>query len=143
MLNTTDVASKLETSAKVLRRFLRQDPTYNNAGAGGRYTFETRDIPTLKKRFNEWESKNANRPRGAKVNSKRRLSKGDNRSDVVSVEKIRSRNPRDRAAIRAAAEARVDRLEEMLKASGLHISQIKERETFRPLQGTEVDEVNA
>lgn len=141
-MNTTDVASKLETSSKILRRFLRQDPTYNNAGAGGRYDFEAKDIPTLKKRFNEWVSKNANRPRGAKVNSKRRLSKGDNRSDVIPVNKIQSRNPRDRAAIRAAAEARVDRLEAMLKAQGLHISQIKERETFRPLQGTD-QEVNA
>lgn len=142
-MNTTDVASKLETTPKVLRRFLRQDPTYNNAGAGGRYDFADKDMPTLKKRFNDWLSKNANRPRGAKVNSKRRLSKGDNRSDIIPVEKIRSRNPRDRAAIRAAAEARVDRLEEMLKASGLHISQMKERDTFRPLPGTEKEEIDA
>lgn len=143
-MNTSEVAAKLETTPKVLRRFLRQDTTYNNAGAGGRYIFEDRDIPTLRKRFNDWADKNANRPRGAKVNSKRRLSKGDNRSDIIPVEKIRSRSPRDQAAIRAAAEARVDRLEEMLKAAGLHISQMKERDTFRPLPGATVDEeVNA
>lgn len=124
-MNTSETAAKLDTTPRVLRRFLRSDPTYLNAGSGGRYDFSLSDIPTLKKRFVAWSEKNSSRPRvSAGVESTpRRAVKSDSSADRVSIREAMSNNPRTRAAIRQAAEARVDRLEEMLRASGHHISQ--------------------
>lgn len=121
-MNTAEVAAKLDTTPKVLRRFLRADPTFNNAGSGGRYTFQPSDIPALKKRFSAWQDKNSSRPKNVKA--VQRIAPGDGVEDMIDPALLRVRSRRQQEEIRRLAEARVDRLEEMLKAKGLHISQM-------------------
>jgi hypothetical protein len=118
-LTAVETAEQLGTDAKTLRRFLRQEPSYSNAGSGGRYTFTTGDIPSLRVKFDKW----TNRPR-------------KNRNSVVMVDEAglpmtvcRSRDRSDIAAVRALTEARVDRLETALRARGLHVSQMRDRES--------------
>lgn len=113
-LSAAEAAAKLGTDAKTLRRFLRQDATYMNAGSGGRYTFTTGDMPSLQSRFNAW----AGRPRRVRND----LTMGDEAGLPWAVCKSKAR--KDIAAVRALSAARVDRLEAALMARGLHISQI-------------------
>lgn len=113
MFTAADAASQLNTDGKTLRRFLRQDATYVNAGSGGRYMFAEADIPALTERFIVWRD----RP---KTTSSSTTLIVDNAGLTMSV----ARN--DPAAVRAITEQRVDRLEAALKATGLHISQMKE-----------------
>lgn len=130
-MNTSQAADKLETDARTLRRFLRQDATYRNAGSGGRYEFTDRDVPKLKERFNKWREGAAAKTVSRETSSTPKVRKSrvkDNTGDVVSVRALNSRDPKVRAMIRARAEERVDRLEASLRERGLHISQMRERE---------------
>jgi hypothetical protein len=116
-LSSTQVAEHLSTTPKILRRFLRADATYVNAGAGGRYTFTSSDLPTLSRRFKAWTAKSSTRPAAVRATQE---------DDAMSVEILNRRlSSRDREAIRRLSIERVDRLEEQLKAKGLHISQLK------------------
>lgn len=67
--SASQAAAELKTDARTLRRFLRKDPTYNNAGAGGRYEFTTRELATLKKRFDAWHSLAMTHRSGRKVDT--------------------------------------------------------------------------
>lgn len=61
---TTEVAEKLETTPRTLRKFLRADARSRNAadslpGKGSRYSIEGKDIAPLKKRFKVWAAAEA------------------------------------------------------------------------------------
>lgn len=51
-LTTTEVADKLGTDGRTLRRFLRS--TDQGVGTGKRYTFDSAQVTDLKKRFIAW-----------------------------------------------------------------------------------------
>ena len=121
VLNTKQVATELDTDPRTLRRFLRDDPTYRNAGSGGRYSFTERDIPTLKKHFTKWtvgvESRRAKRDTSGLVH----------RPKVVDVEPDVIEIPKCTAALRAKEAEQVARLEARLRECGLHVGQMKDR----------------
>lgn len=111
-MTTADVAAKLETTPKTLRRFLRA--TAAGVGAGSRYAFTAKDMPKLRKAFAAWESAQpAPRVRKAKIEkpaAEPKLAK----APTVKASK---------AADRARGEARAEALDNALKARGTHISQ--------------------
>jgi DNA-binding transcriptional MerR regulator len=128
VLNTKQAAEKLGTDARTLRRFIRQDSTYSNAGSGGRYEFTDKDIPTLKKRFSEWQNSSREKaPERSRVTANKGEMKmkhwndNDSPMPVSMLGRKLTRSERDKRD--AASRARVDRLEEALRASGKHISQ--------------------
>ncbi|BBZ37090.1 hypothetical protein [Mycobacterium conspicuum] len=53
-LSTKDVAEKVGTDPKTLRVFLRASDDYQAVGSGSRYSFISKDVPTLKARFAKW-----------------------------------------------------------------------------------------
>lgn len=120
-LSAAEAASELGTDPKTLRRFLRQDPNFVNAGSGGRYTFTDDDLPGLRDRFATWQG----RPKSSKSSTIE-----DKPGLPASV--ARSRKPSDVRAVRDLSTERVDRLEAALKAHGLHISQMRDREGWAP-----------
>lgn len=130
-MNTSEVAAALETEPKVLRRFLRADANYANAGAGGRYEFTDADIPEMRERFNAWESEKASKPRA--VTSTRR-AKGLTQDEALASERLprnvlgRKLYASERSRRDAISRARVERLEAALLAKGLHISQMRSRD---------------
>lgn len=135
-MNTSAVAAALSTTPKTLRRFLRADESYVNAGSGGRYEFTETDMPGLRKRFDAW---NGTRTRMTSMDAENAMNQKrvrDNGSDDISPVEIR-RIIRARGAdlneIRRLANERVDRLEKSLKASGLHISQPQVAKTYKPV----------
>lgn len=53
-VSTKAAAEACETTPRLLRQFLRASKDYTAVGSGGRYAFETGDLPTLKTRFVAW-----------------------------------------------------------------------------------------
>ena len=136
-MNSRDVASYVGTDPKTLRRFLRdKSSAFQPVGSGGRYEFTTDDLPDIKAGFEVWITTQKvksveDRPRAvARVKSTRRTQQQADadvwatEGDVVLPD---IRNPRVREAVRAEANRRAARLDEMLLAAGLHISQWRER----------------
>lgn len=132
-MDTTEVAGMLGTTPRVFRQFLRSSiSTFVAVGSGARYEFSPRDVPTLEKRFAEWKGAGKPRPDSAVTKpSTATLPKADRdrvkdeqtwaEEGPVEMEDIR--DPRIRARVRRAAQAAEDRLELLLMAKGLHITQ--------------------
>lgn len=53
-LTTAQVADKLKTDPRTLRRFLRSSE--QGVGTGKRYEFDTKSVTALKKRFDAWRT---------------------------------------------------------------------------------------
>lgn len=121
-LTSKIVAEELGTEPRTLRRFLRDDVTYKNAGSGGRYSFTERDLPTLRKRFAAWQSgveaRRAKRDTSGLVNRPRAAA--DREPDVIKI-------PRCTAELKRKEREQIERLEARLRECGLHISQMRER----------------
>lgn len=67
-LSAKEVATKLETDARTLRKFLRSDAKSKGGkvgedtpGKGGRYSFTAAEVKSLRKKFSAWEKANAAR----------------------------------------------------------------------------------
>lgn len=125
-MNTREVAEKLGTDPRRLRRFLRSDNTYRNAGQGGRYEFTDKDIPTLRKRFAAWDE-STSKPTSEKspaVQSSRRSRADAPGMDASIANKPAGKLTRtERERRDKLSRERVDRLEARLMAAGLHVSQ--------------------
>lgn len=136
-MDTTQVAQLLGTNARTLRVFLRSShSTFQAVGSGARYDFTEREIPTLRKRFEAWQSAGKPRPSAAisKTEGKSRrpvskLTARQKRDQQVWAEegdiKLPDiRDPRVRARALADAAAAEERLMLRLLAVGLHVSQL-------------------
>lgn len=112
----TEAANELGTDAKTLRRLLRSSDTFQAPGSGGSWSFSTADLPALRAMVDAH-------------NSKPTKGRGHTISDAPGLSKADAKDP---AKVRAITEERVDRLEAALKASGLHISQMRDRDFSQP-----------
>lgn len=128
-LSSKQVATEIGTEPRTLRRFLRDDPTYRNAGSGGRYVFTERDIPTLLKRFTTWQAgvevRRAKRDTTGLVN--RRSQASQEEPEVIDI-------PRCTAELRQREREQIERLENRLRECGLHVSQLKDRAEWARLE---------
>jgi len=139
-MDTAQVAAELGTTARTLRVFLRSaHSTFRAVGSGARYEFTDRELPTLKKRFAEWQKAGKPRPSATPTKSEAKtrksapkLSNREKRDRQVWAEegdvKIPDiRDPRVRARALADAAAAEDRLMLRLMAAGLHITQLGDK----------------
>jgi hypothetical protein len=136
-MDTTEVAAQLGTTARQLRVFLRSThSTFVPVGSGARYEFTDREIPTLKKRFTEWQRAGKPRPvtppkpevksRTPKVSEReRRDQRVWSEEGEVKIPDIR--DPKVRARALADARAAEERLMLRLMAVGLHITQLGDK----------------
>lgn len=61
-LTTAQVAQKLSTDPRTLRRFLRSDASgRHQVGKGKRYEFTTGQVPSMKTKFTAWAKADAAR----------------------------------------------------------------------------------
>lgn len=65
-LTTKEVAEKLETTTRTLRKFVRSEVKEaggkigeDTPGKGGRYSFEAKEVAGMKKRFRAWSKSQA------------------------------------------------------------------------------------
>lgn len=122
----TEAAHELGIDPKRLRSLLRQgDSGFEAPGSGSSWDFTTSDMPKLRKIV---EAYNA-RPKGSKTQRNTAI-----RDDAgLPIKICRSRARRDRAAVIALSNARVDRLERALIDAGLHISQLDRSDWRTPV----------
>jgi hypothetical protein len=132
-MDTATVAEHLGTTPRKLRQFLRSDgSTFVAVGSGARYDFTEDDLPALRTRWASWSGTSAPTPTPAPVRPA--TDDSQRRKDaLVWAEEGRVtlpdiRNPAVRAAVRARAKAEEDRLDALLLAAGLHITQMRVRE---------------
>lgn len=139
-MDTSQVAEVLGTSPRKLRVFLRSAfSTFVPVGSGARYDFTDREVPTLRKRFTEWEKAGKPRPPAqekptikAARKSSAKLSAQERRDQEVWAEEGEIklpdiRDPRVRARAREDARAAEERLMLRLMAVGLHITQLGDK----------------
>lgn len=128
-MDTRAVADQLGTDPKTLRRFIRSRACpFDAVGAGGRYDFTPDDIPVMADAFTAWSAgPDAPKPaKAVKSATSRRGRKTRTQAEIdaeVWAEEGPVVLPEINAHLRAAAQRRIDRLEELLMARGQHISQ--------------------
>jgi hypothetical protein len=132
-MNSREVAEALGTTPKVLRIFLRSpSSTIRSVGSSARYEFTASDVPTLRRKFNEWRgSGKPKAPTARQRVPKPRVSAADRRrakdaqvwkeEGPVVLEDLA--DPDVRAKVRRIAAEQEDLLELRLLAAGLHITQ--------------------
>ena len=131
-MDTKEVANAIGTTPRRLRQFLRSKrSTYVAVGSTSRYEFADADIPELTRRFNRWaDGKVMPTPKHEVVKIK--AASREQRDTVVWEQEECAgtipvledlRNPSVRARVRAIAAAQEARLNQLLLARGVHISQ--------------------
>lgn len=104
-LSARELAERIGTDPKTLRRFLRENDSFRNPGSGGRYEFTEKEAQSAERAFKVWR---ANSPRRAQTSPK---------------SSAKSKTQRSSEDAKQRARERVDALEASLKSSGKHISQ--------------------
>lgn len=134
-MDTKTVAAMLGTDTRVLRRFLRDKrSTFQAVGSGSRYEFTETDVPELQRRFKDWMgNKQPSRapatvvvsPIDAALAQQMRdravWAEEDKEGVIRTLEDLR--DPRVRAKVQRVARAQEQRLNDLLMAAGLHLSQ--------------------
>jgi hypothetical protein len=89
-LTTSEIAEDFGTDSKTLRKFLRSHlPKDAQPGQGGRYSFEKKDLPTLKKAWVKWSENKVDKDEPAEASTKTKKAKGKKASkpaEVIEVE---------------------------------------------------------
>lgn len=128
-MDTKEAAGVIGTTPRRLRQFLRsKKSTYAAVGSTSRYEFEEAEIAELERRFKRWsDGKVQPTPRHEVVQTK--AATREERDKVVwremgSVPRLDDlRDPRVLSRVRRIAAEQEARLNQLLIAKGLHISQ--------------------
>lgn len=132
-MDTTEAASRLGTTPRILRQFLRSAvSTFVAVGSGSRYEFTESELVMLGRRFADWRSgeRGSTSPKSKPASSPKPLRREPSRKDRQvweeegTVQLADIRNPRIRARILADARAAENRLTMLLMSKGMHISQL-------------------
>lgn len=137
-MDTTEAASRIGTTPRVLRAFLRTPySTFVAVGSGARYDFSESDIPILSKRYGEWRGAGRPKPTPAArkaqpvvraekqlVQRKRDVEVWEEEGDVTLPD---IRDPRVRARVLREAKAAEEQLMMLLYANGMHVLQKGDR----------------
>lgn len=97
-LSAKQVARKLGTEAKTLRKFFRDPKSgYAGVGQGGRYDFDPAQLPEIKKKFDSWNSGKAKRNRP--TNAEREAAKKPEEASTPAKAAVpRPRRPKNQPA---------------------------------------------
>lgn len=134
-MDTKEIAELLGTTPRIVRQFLRSPvSTFVAVGSGSRYNFTDKEVPMIRKRFAEWTGAGKPKPDPATPTGTRGKSKGKPDADrrlwdeegPVVIEDIR--DPRVRRRVQAAARDAELRLQQLLLARGMHITQLGDRQ---------------
>lgn len=137
-MNTAEVAARIGTTARQLRRFLRsKKSTYQAVGSTSRYDFDEPELPELERRFKKWaDGKTTPTPKTEgtiAVRVQNRVDRDrevwakegliDARGRIIMIQFEDLRDPDVLRKVREKAAAQERRLEQLLLARGMHISQ--------------------
>ncbi len=126
----SEAAAQLNVAPKLLRRLLREDRTLKAPGSGASWSFTDDDLPLLEKIVANHQGR-----KGSKTARNTVIT--DDAGLPAAI--CRSRSRTDRARVKALSAERTARLEQALRAAGLHLSQLRETDGRR--WKTQTDEV--
>lgn len=67
LYTSMDAAEEIGTTPRLLRRFIRQNDSWNNATHAGRYSFTEAEMKSLKIQFEKWQGSRSSRRSVSKV----------------------------------------------------------------------------
>ena len=104
MFTSIEAAAAIGTTPRALRRFLRDNDSWRNAGIGGRYMFTDEEVKSLNIQFHKW---NKSKPAKVKTDPVEDLD-----SPGISVEEMLEmpKNPKLRADVLRMRAERLNRL---------------------------------
>jgi hypothetical protein len=113
LFTSIEAAAAIGTTPRALRRFLRDNDSWRNAGIGGRYMFTDAELKSLNVQFHKW-----NKSKPVKVKSE---PVEDLDSPGISVEEMLEmpKNPKLRADVLKMRAERMARLTERMRACGV------------------------
>jgi len=62
MYSSIEAAAAINTTPRLLRRFLRDNDSWRNAGIGGRYMFTEAEVKSLNVQFHKWHKSKPAKP---------------------------------------------------------------------------------
>jgi len=122
-----EAAAEIGTTARLLRRFIRQNDSWKNATYAGRYSFSEAELKSLKIQFEKWAgSKSRSTPRPTQGVEEELLYLDQDKGITVEEMHELKTNPQKRREVRARRMARYGRLEQRIAELRLrdnHVSQ--------------------
>lgn len=116
MFTSIEAAAAIGTTPRLLRRFLRNNDSWRNAGVGGRYMFTESEVNSLSLQFHKWNKSTAIRP----VTKLDPLDHLDQDPGITIEEMLEfPKNPKLRADVLKRRSERFARLEERMRACGV------------------------
>lgn len=117
-----ELAAELGTDGKTLRRWLRDHSGLEQPGSGQPWQITQAQAPKVRAGF----AKHTSRPRTA--------TKSDTNGRPLIEDRpgLTHEQAKDPQLVRKITQERVDRLEAALKATGKHISQMRDRQGWQP-----------
>ncbi len=114
MYTSIEAAAEIGTTPRALRRFLRDNDSWRNAGIGGRYMFTDEEVKSLNIQFHKWS--------GSKPVKLKSQPIEDLDSPGITVEEMLElpKNPKLRAEVLKKRADRMHRLNDRMRACGVH-----------------------
>lgn len=126
MYSSIEAAAEIGTTPRLLRRFLRDNDSWRNAGIGGRYMFTEEEVKSLNIQFHKWHK---SKPVQRKAEDVDPLDYLDQDKGITVEEMLElPKNPRLRSDRLKARAERMHRLNERLRVCGIHPQPIYEDE---------------
>lgn len=114
MFTSIEAAAEIGTTPRLLRRFLRDNDSWRNAGIGGRYLFTEADVKSLNIQFHKWHK---SKPAKEKVDPLDYLDQDPG----ITVEEMLElpKNPRLKADVLRRRADRFHRLDARMRECGV------------------------
>lgn len=118
--SSLEAAEFIGTSARLLRRFIRQNDSWKNATYAGRYSFTEAEVNSLKLQFDKWQGgRTTRKPSASGVESAELTHLDEDQGITVEQMHLARRNPELRKMIHANRIARQRKLNERIREVGL------------------------
>lgn len=123
MYSSIEAAAQIGTTPRLLRRFLRDNDSWRNAGIGGRYMFTESEVKSLNVQFHAWRGE---RP----VKQVQDPLEYLDQDPGITVEQMLElpNNPKLKAEVLQHRYERQRRLDERLRTCGIHPKPLYEDE---------------
>jgi len=118
MFTSIEAAAEIGTTPRLLRRFLRDNDSWKNAGIGGRYMFTEAELKSLNIQFHKWHKSKPVKRGDEDVDPLDYLDqdKGITVEEMLELPK----NPKLRADRLKARQDRMHRLHARMRSCGIH-----------------------
>jgi len=114
MFSSIEAAAEIGTTPRLLRRFLRDNDSWRNAGIGGRYMFTESEIKSLNIQFHKWHK---TKPAKERAESPDYLDQDQG----ITIEQMLElpRNPKLKAEVLKRRAERMHRLDTRMRECGV------------------------